>query len=64
MEPPAPVSDDVFHWTKEEREAHGVDVLPGTLEEALNVMGEDDVVRRADDRASVLRREDVVRGHH
>jgi glutamine synthetase len=47
MEPPAPVSDDVFHWTKEEREAHGVDVLPGTLEEALNVMGEDDVVRSA-----------------
>ncbi|HVO71557.1 MAG TPA: glutamine synthetase family protein [Aggregatilineaceae bacterium] len=47
MEPPAPVSDDVFHWTKEEREAHGVDVLPGTLEEALNLLAENDVVRGA-----------------
>jgi glutamine synthetase len=47
MEPPEPVSDDVFHWTQEEREAHGVDVLPGTLEEALNLLAEDDVVRGA-----------------
>lgn len=47
MEPPAPVSDDVFHWTPEERIAHGVDVLPGTLEEALNELAKDDVVRCA-----------------
>jgi glutamine synthetase len=47
MEPPAPVSDDVFHWTPEERVAHGVDVLPGTLEEALDELAKDDVVRAA-----------------
>lgn len=47
MEPPAPVTDDVFHWTTEEREAHGVDVLPGTLEEALDELAGDEVIRRA-----------------
>src|SRR5690606_7997821 len=47
MEPPAPVTDDVFHWSTEEREAHGVDVLPGTLEEALNELACNDVLRRA-----------------
>jgi glutamine synthetase len=47
MEPPEPVSDDVFHWSKEEREAHGVDVLPGTLEEALNELAKNEVARAA-----------------
>jgi glutamine synthetase len=47
MEPPEPVSDDVFHWTKEEREAHAVDVLPGTLEEALNELARNEVARAA-----------------
>jgi glutamine synthetase len=44
MEPPAPVSDDVFHWSEAERRAHGVDVLPGTLEEALNALEQDPLV--------------------
>ena len=47
MEPPAPVTDDVFHWSPGERRAQGVDVLPGTLEEALNELAEDDVLRNA-----------------
>lgn len=47
MEPPAPVSDDVFHWTKAEREANGVDVLPGTLEESLDELAADSVLRAA-----------------
>lgn len=47
LQPPDPVSDDVFHWTKEEREARGIDVLPGTLEEALDEMAADEVVRKA-----------------
>ena len=38
LEPPPPVSDDVFHWTPAEREANGVGVLPGTLEEALDAL--------------------------
>jgi glutamine synthetase len=41
------VSDDVFHWTQEERESHGVDTLPGTLEEALNELAKDEIVRCA-----------------
>ncbi len=47
MEPPEPVTDDVFHWSQAEREAHGVDVLPGTLEEALNELAKDEVVKGA-----------------
>ena len=41
------MTDDVFHWTKEQREACGVDTLPGTLEEALDELAKDDVIRRA-----------------
>jgi len=44
LEPPPPVSDDVFHWTPAEREANGVGVLPGTLEEALDALAEDEIV--------------------
>ena len=44
---PAPVTDDVFHWTEEERIANGVDVLPGTLEEALDVLDKDEVIKNA-----------------
>ncbi|NLX09761.1 MAG: type I glutamate--ammonia ligase [Chloroflexi bacterium] len=47
LEPPPSVSDDVFHWTPEEREANGVDVLPGTLEEALNELAHDEIARCA-----------------
>jgi glutamine synthetase len=47
LEPPAPVTDDVFHWTKEERQAKGVDVLPGTLEDALDELAEDSILRAA-----------------
>jgi glutamine synthetase len=47
LTPPDPVSDDVFHWSEEERVAHGVDVLPGTLEEALDELEKDSVLRTA-----------------
>lgn len=47
LTPPAPVSEDVFEWTADEREARGVDVLPGTLREALDALKEDDVVKDA-----------------
>ncbi|RPJ02826.1 MAG: glutamine synthetase [Chloroflexi bacterium] len=47
LEPPKSVSDDVFHWTPEERIAKGVNVLPGTLEEALDELAKDDVVVNA-----------------
>lgn len=47
MEPPPSVSDDVYHWTDEEREAHGVDTLPGTLEEALDELEKDEVLQAA-----------------
>lgn len=47
VEPPASVSDDVFHWTAAELEANDVDVLPGTLEEALDELAADTVLQNA-----------------
>ncbi|MCB9450044.1 MAG: type I glutamate--ammonia ligase [Anaerolineaceae bacterium] len=43
----AAVSDDVFKWSREEREAQGVGVLPSTLDEALDALSEDSVVQGA-----------------
>jgi glutamine synthetase len=47
MTPPPAVSEDVFEWTNEERKARGVGVLPSTLEEAMNELAADEVVRCA-----------------
>jgi glutamine synthetase len=47
MTPPAPVNEDVFEWSDAERESHGVGVLPYTLEEAMDELAKDDVVRGA-----------------
>lgn len=47
LEPPDAVTDDVFHWSKEERAANGVATLPGTLEEALDELAKDQVMRNA-----------------
>ncbi len=47
LQAPEPVSEDVFEWTAAEREENGVDVLPGTLREALDALAEDDVVKDA-----------------
>jgi glutamine synthetase len=47
MTPPPPVNEDVFEWTSAEREARGVGVLPSTLEEAMNELAADEVVRGA-----------------
>jgi glutamine synthetase len=47
MTPPAPVNEDVFEWSDAERRSHGVGVLPYTLEEAMDELAKDDVVRGA-----------------
>ncbi|HMM28789.1 MAG TPA: type I glutamate--ammonia ligase [Aggregatilineaceae bacterium] len=47
LEPPDAVTDDVFHWTQAQREACGVHTLPGTLEEALDELAKDALLRQA-----------------
>ena len=44
---PEPVTEDVFEWTVAEREAHGVGVLPSSLNEALDELAQDEVVKGA-----------------
>lgn len=47
IDPGSPVTDDVFEWTKEERESHGIDTLPYTLNEALDELAKDAVIQEA-----------------
>ncbi len=45
LTPPAPVTDDVYEWSDEERTAHGVGVLPGSLREALDALADDQLLQ-------------------
>jgi len=43
--PPPSVSENVYSMQDEERESLGIDVLPGTLKEALDAMEDDPLIR-------------------
>ncbi|QUL98623.1 MAG: type I glutamate--ammonia ligase [Candidatus Fermentithermobacillus carboniphilus] len=45
IQPPEPVHENVYEMTPEERKARGIDVLPGSLKEALEAMKSDPLVR-------------------
>jgi glutamine synthetase len=47
LAPPSPVSDDVYEYSSEELERHGIDTLPGTLGDALEALEQDDTIRNA-----------------
>ena len=44
--PPAEVLDNIFVMSAEERSARGIESLPGSLKEAVDLMLEDEVVCR------------------
>lgn len=44
MEAPDPVEDDIFEMTPEEVEAHGIGAVAGNLKEAIDALGESDVI--------------------
>lgn len=45
LEPPAPVEEDIYKMTAEERSRRGIEVLPGSLGEALAELSADEVLR-------------------
>lgn len=45
IQPPAPINRDVRKMTEDERRALGAEILPRTLEEAVQAMKEDELVR-------------------
>lgn len=45
ISPPKPTEQDVYHMTKKERDAKGIDVLPGDLGEALDEFAKDRYLR-------------------
>ena len=47
LTPPPAVSANIYHMTPEERQANGISELPGTLEEALECLKADPVIREA-----------------
>ena len=47
MTPPEPINEDVFEWTPAELREHGVGVLPGNLNEAIEALAEDEVIQGA-----------------
>lgn len=47
LEPPEPVSDDVYEYSPSKLVEEGINTLPGTLSEALEELEKDDVIRGA-----------------
>jgi len=47
LELPADVTDDVYAMTQAERDAHGIGMLPGDLDEAIVEMEKSKLVREA-----------------
>ncbi|NYE56572.1 type I glutamate--ammonia ligase [Carboxydothermus ferrireducens] len=47
IKPPAPVNQNLYEMTAEERKALGVDTLPGSLKEAIDCLLEDKVIQEA-----------------
>ena len=47
LTPPAPTNKNIYHMTEEELAAEGIQSLPGSLEEALKVMSQDELVKDA-----------------
>ncbi|GAV26493.1 type I glutamate--ammonia ligase [Carboxydothermus islandicus] len=47
IKPPAPVNQNLYEMTAEERKALGVDTLPGSLKEAIDYLIEDKVIQEA-----------------
>jgi glutamine synthetase len=42
---PAPVEEDIFEMSDKERKQHGIDSLPGSLQEAVQTMEKSELVR-------------------
>lgn len=47
IEPPAPVSMNIYQLSEEERRTHGIDALPGSLYEALEAFKTSDIAKKA-----------------
>jgi len=47
LEPPVPTEEDVYRMTQDERKAKGIDVLPGSLGEALDEFAKDRYLRES-----------------
>ena len=45
MTPPAEITENIYDMTAKERKAHGIESLPASLEEAVNLMETDPMVR-------------------
>ena len=47
IEPPLQVEENIYHMTKKERKRAKIDSLPGNLEEALDLLDKDEIIKDA-----------------
>jgi glutamine synthetase len=47
LELPPPVEEDIFEMNDQKRKKHGIDSLPGSLEEAVHIMEKSELVKEA-----------------
>ena len=47
LQPPAPVDRNIYVMNAEERKAHGIDNLPGSLDAALKALDENEIIKAA-----------------
>ena len=47
LEPPAPVDRNIYVMNAEERKAHGIDNLPGSLDAALQALDKNEIIKAA-----------------
>lgn len=47
LQPPAPVDRNIYVMDAEERKAHGIDNLPGSLDAALKALDENEIIKAA-----------------
>ena len=47
IEPPLQVEENIYHMTKKERKRAKIDSLPASLDEALNLLDKDSIIKDA-----------------
>ena len=47
IEPPKPAEMNIYKLTQDERDAHGIKSLPGTLREAIDLMKDSEIAKKA-----------------
>ncbi len=67
LDPGPPVKENVYKMSEEKRKARGITSLPGSLDEALDALESDDVIKKALgeqmlEESVAFKREEAIKG--